>query len=258
MAVRITSKLLDGLAGITHGFFGREGGVSKGLYESLNIGLGSRDDLPNVRENRARIAAELGLTPDRLLTPYQIHGADVVVAETPWAPGPYAPRADGVVSKVAGLGAGVSTADCTPILFADARARVVGAAHAGWRGALGGILEATIDRLIELGATRTGLVAAVGPTISQANYEIGEDFRATFIAADADNKQFFVPGEKGRPHFDLPGYVTHRLRRAGIGEIDSFAICTYAQEHAFFSFRRATHRDERDYGRQVSAIALKQ
>ena len=256
MVEHIKANALDRLDGIAHGFFGRRGGISNGIYESLNIGLGSRDDLPNVRENRSRIAATLGVAPDRLLTPYQIHGTDVVVAETPWAPGPYAPRADAVVTKVAGLAVGISTADCTPILFADANARVIGATHAGWRGALAGALEATVARMEELDADRGNIIACIGPTISQPNYEVGSDFRDNFLQGDPQSEGYFTKGPNGRPHFDLPGYVRARLERAGISQIELRTACTYSNELGYFSYRRATHRAEPDYGRQISAIVL--
>lgn len=245
------------LPGIAHGFFTREGGVSTGIYDSLNIGLGSSDARDAVLENRARVAERLGVGRDRLVMPYQVHSPDVAVVEAPWTPGAGAPKVDAVVTATPGLAIGVSTADCGPILFADAQARVVGAAHAGWKGAIGGVIEATLDAMEGLGASTPRIVAVLGPTISPRSYEVGPEFVARFEAEDADNVRWFRPsGKAGHMMFDLPGYILARLRRAGVETAENLDLCTYADEARFFSFRRATHRGEPDYGRLVSAIAL--
>jgi YfiH family protein len=246
---------LAALPGIRHGFFTREGGVSDGVYATLNGGIGSKDARANVDENRARMAARLGVTVERLLSCYQIHSPEVVVAHEPWT---YEtrPRADAIVTREPGLAVGVSTADCGPVLFADAQAKVIGAAHAGWRGALAGVLEATVAAMERLGASRSRIVAAAGPMISQPNYEVGPELVERFLAAEADNARFFAPGRSGRSTFDLPGYVAARLRRLGLGGVDELALCTYADPDRFFSYRRTTHRGEPDYGRHVNAIAL--
>lgn len=242
--------------GIRHAFFTRQGGVSEGIYASLNAGLGSQDDAEHVRENRVRMAAAVDVEPHRFLSCYQIHSPTVVVAEEPWSR-ENAPRADAIVTRIHGLAIGAATADCGPVLFADAAAGVIGAAHAGWKGALGGVLEATIAAMEELGARRTRMVAALGPMISQSNYEVGPEFVASFTAVDAANARFFVSGGAGgRPHFDLPGYIASRLKAAGLTRVEDLALCTYADPERFYSYRRSTHRGEPDYGRHVNAIAL--
>jgi YfiH family protein len=244
------------LSGIRHAFFTREGGVSGGLYSSLNGGVGSRDDAGHVAENRARMAATLGVAPNCLLTAYQIHSPHVVVAEAPW-PVETRPRADAIVSRTAGLAIGVSTADCGPILLADPVARVIGAAHAGWRGALTGVAEATIAAMEQLGAERRQIHAALGPMIRQDNYEVGPDLIARFAAEDQGSARFFRPaGRDGHALFDLGGYIAARLERAGVQQIEDLRLCTYAEPARFFSFRRTTHRAEADYGRHVNAIVL--
>ncbi len=229
--------------------------MSEGLYESLNAGVGSDDDPAKVAENRARMARAVGVTPERFLTAYQIHSPDVVVAETPWTSGTR-PRADAIVTQVPGLAIGVSTADCGPVLFADPKARIIGAAHSGWRGAVAGVLEATVAAMERLGAERGRIVAAIGPTISQRNYEVGSDLLEQFTKADADNARFFSPGRPGHAQFDLPGFIATRLGRAGIAQVEDLGACTYADPRLFYSFRRTTHRGEPDYGRHVNAIAL--
>lgn len=241
--------------GMSHAFFTRNGGVSKGIYESLNIGLGSDDDRGDVLANRARVAVMLGVEPHALALPYQHHSADAVTVDTGWAPGT-APKADAVVTARPGVAVGVSTADCGPVLFADREARVVGAAHAGWRGALGGILEATIEAMEALGAERGRIAAVLGPSISQEAYEVGPEFRERFVEEDPAHARFFANGPKERPHFDLPGFILSRLEAAGVGHASALGRCTYREEDEFFSYRRATHRSEPDYGRLVSAIAL--
>jgi YfiH family protein len=244
------------LPGIRHAFFTRQGGVSAGPYASLNGGVGSRDDTVNVSENRARMAAALDVAPDRLLTAYQIHSPDVVVAETAW-PMQARPRADAIVTRTPGLAIGVSTADCGPILLADPFARVIGAAHAGWRGALAGVAEATVAAMERLGADRGRIRAALGPMIRQDNYEVGPDLIARFAAEDKGADDFFRPAARERhAKFDLGGYIAARLGRAGIGQIEDLRLCTYAEPARFFSFRRTTHCAEADYGRHISAIAL--
>lgn len=252
----IKAPSLSEMPAIRHAFFTREGGVSDGIYASLNGGAGSRDVAERVRENRARMAQALEVDAGRLVTPYQIHSPQVVVAEKPWTR-EEAPRADAVVTRRPGLAIGVTTADCGPILFADAEARVVGAAHAGWKGALGGVLESTLAAMEGLGAARSRIRAALGPMIRQASYEVGADFVERFRAADESNARFFTPA--GRPEhaqFDLPGYVAARLRAAGVAAVEDVAVCTYADADRFFSYRRATHRREPDYGRHVNAIVI--
>ncbi len=251
----IMARTLSALPGISHAFFTRQGGVSEGLYASLNGGVGSSDRPEHVAENRARMARALSVAPERLLSAYQIHSPDVVVADAPWTH-EARPRADAIVTRTPALAIGVSTADCGPVLFADAGAGVIGAAHAGWRGALGGVIEATVAAMERLGAARGNIVAAAGPMISQPNYEVGNDLRERFAAADPDNARFFAPGKPGHAMFDLPGYVISRLERAGVGQVENLGLCTYADPERFYSYRRTTHRAEPDYGRHVNAIAM--
>jgi YfiH family protein len=241
---------------IRHAFFTREGGVSEGIYESLNGGIGSRDAADKIRENRARMAAALGVAPTHLVSCYQIHSPDVIVAETPWTR-ENAPRADAIVTRVPGLAIGVTTADCGPILFAEAEAGVVGAAHAGWKGALIGVLEATVTAMEKLGAQRSRICAALGPLIRQPNYEVSTEFVERFKAADGANENFFAPASRpGHAMFDLPGYIKARLEGAEIQGVEDLGLCTYADPARFFSYRRTTHRAEPDYGRHVNAIAI--
>ncbi len=242
--------------GIAHGFFTREGGVSDGLYTSLNIGLGSADLRERVLANRARVATALGVAADALVLPYQVHSPDVAVVETPWAPGE-GPKVDAVVTARPGIAVGVATADCGPILFSDPVARVVGAAHAGWKGAFGGVIEATVAAMEGLGASRGRITAVLGPTISADSYEVGPEFVARFVAADGDLARFFRPSTRAdHAMFDLPAFVVARLEAAGVGQAASLGLCTYADEARFFSYRRTTHRGEPDYGRLVAAIAV--
>ena len=244
------------LTGIRHGFFTREGGVSGGCYESLNGGIGSRDDAAHVSENRARMAGSLGVEPDRFLTAYQIHSPNVVVAEAPWTT-ETRPHADAIVTRMRELAIGVTTADCGPILFADPAARVIGAAHAGWRGALTGVIEATVEAMERLGAKRGEIRAAIGPMIRQSNYEVGPDLVSRFAAEDLASNRFFAPAARaGHALFDLGGYIAARLARAGVGRVEDLGLCTYADPARFFSYRRTTHGAEADYGRHVNAIAL--
>ncbi|MBU6297195.1 MAG: peptidoglycan editing factor PgeF [Alphaproteobacteria bacterium] len=240
---------------IVHGFFGRQGGVSDGIYASLNCGPGSDDDRAKVIENRRRVMAALGANL-QLATLYQIHSAEVVPVTAAWNIGE-APQADAMVTNVPGIALGVLTADCAPVLFADARACVIGAAHAGWKGAQGGIIEATVEAMEKLGAVRGRIAAAIGPCISQASYEVDDEFRRGFLRADSANARFFVPNSReGYFRFDLEGYVAFRLDDAGVANVEPLGACTYARADNFYSFRRATHAGEKDYGREISAIAL--
>jgi polyphenol oxidase len=253
--VKIEASCLA-LTGIRHAFFTRDGGVSAGLYASLNGGTGSRDDIGNVAENRARMASAVGVAPERFLTAYQIHSPNVVVAEAPWT-AETRPRADAIVTRMRALAVGVTTADCGPILLADPQARVIGAAHAGWRGALTGVIEATVEAMERLGAARAHIRAAIGPMIRQASYEVGPDLIARFAAEDRASGRFFsLASREGHALLDLGGYVAERLKHAGVGEVEDLGVCTYADPSRFFSYRRTTHRAEADYGRHVNAIAL--
>jgi YfiH family protein len=230
--------------------------VSQGVYATLNGGIGSKDAPEHVGENRARMAKALGVKPDRFVSAYQIHSPDVVTVEQPW-PHDQRPKADAMVTKTPGLALGISTADCGPVLFADAQARVIGAAHSGWRGAFTGVLEATVTAMEKLGADRNRMVVALGPMIRQPNYEVGPEFVARFREADDDNMKFFGPSErKEHAMFDLAGYATMRLERAGIATIEDLKLCTYAEPERFFSYRRMTKLGETDYGRHINAIAL--
>jgi YfiH family protein len=244
------------LSGIRHAFFTRRGGASAGVYASLNGGIGSRDSASRVADNRARMAAALGVGPDRLLTAYQVHSPHVAIVEAPWT-FETRPRADAIVTRTRALAVGVTTADCGPILLADPRAGVIGAAHAGWRGALAGIVEATADAMERLGADRSQIRAVLGPMIRQNNYEVGPDLIARFRAEDPLSDRFFRPASReDHALFDLAGYIAARLERAGIRQVEDLGLCTYGDPESFFSFRRSTHRAEADYGRHVSAIAL--
>jgi polyphenol oxidase len=254
--MRLQSPLLAADPQIRHGFFTRHGGVSTGLYASLNGGLGSHDAVDRVQENRARMTAALGVAPGHLVTAYQIHSATVVVADAPWTR-ECAPRADAVVTRQFGLAVGVTTADCGPVLLADAEGGVVGAAHAGWRGAFEGLIEETVAAMVRLGARRERLTAAIGPLIRQPNYEVGPEFVERFVVADPANQRLFEPSaRRGHARFNLAGYIAERLARAQVGRIEDLSQCTYADAVQFFSFRRATHRGEPDYGRHINAIAL--
>jgi hypothetical protein len=250
-----TSGALD-LPGVRHAIFTRRGGASTGVYASLNGGVGSRDAPAAVRENRARMAAALGVAPENLAIPYQVHSADVLALSAPFAPDAR-PRCDGIVTATPGLALGVTGADCGMILFADPEARVIGAAHAGWKGALNGVVEATVAAMVRLGARAPRIHAALGPCIAQASYEVGAEFVAAFAEADRSSERFFVASVNvGRSMFDLHGYIGERAARAGVGVFEDSGLDTYADEARFFSYRRATHRKDSDYGRLVSAIAL--
>lgn len=244
----------EALSGVTHAFFTREGGVSSGIYASLNAGRGSGDDAASVEENRRRMAARLGVAPDCLLTMHQVHGADVLTVTRPFAD---RPRVDGLVTATPGIALGVLSADCAPVLFADREAGVVGAAHAGWRGAVAGILEATVAAMAALGARPERTVAVVGPTIAQPSYEVGPEMRDAVLAASPDAHDLFRPSTcEGRFMFDLPAYAVRRLARTCVGTVADLALDTYADETRFYSYRRAVHRGEEDYGRLLAAIVL--
>ncbi|MEI9420940.1 peptidoglycan editing factor PgeF [Mesorhizobium sp. Cs1299R1N1] len=252
----VRSPLLDQAQaqGIRHGYFTRIGGVSTGIYRGLNIGTGSDDDQALVAENRARVAAWMGVPASHLLTAWQVHSPDVVIAREPFAG--ERPKADAIVTDRPGIAIGASTADCGPVLFADAGARIIGAAHAGWKGAFTGVLENTVAAMESLGARRENILAVLGPSISPDNYEVGPEFVARFVDADSENARYFVPSaHAGHSMFDLNGYTIDRLARAGV-TAEGLGRCTYAEEDLFYSYRRTTHRREPDYGRQVSAIVL--
>lgn len=239
-----------------HGFFTREGGVSTGVYAGLNCGPGSGDDPENVVENRRRVAAFLGVPADRLLSLWQVHSPDVATVDDAWTRDT-APKADAMVSSKPGFALGILTADCTPVLFADREAPVVGAAHAGWKGALGGVLENTVEAMIAEGAKRENILAAIGPSIRQNSYEVGPEFPAAFLDQDADNNQYFIPSERaGHFLFDLSGYCRDRLVAAGVKTIETVGRDTRTDAQRFYSYRRMTLRKEPDYGRQISAITV--
>ncbi len=253
----VRAPSLAALTGVAHAFFTRAGGVSGGLYRGLNAGVGSHDQPDAVAENRRRAAGFLGVDAADLVTPWQVHSADAVLVDAPF-PGER-PRADAVVTARRGLAVGVVTADCGPVLFADAENGVVGAAHAGWGGAVKGVLEATVEAMEQAGARRGAIRAVLGPSISGTNYEVGDDRRAEILAlTSADAARFFTPGQRpGKWQFDLPAYTLDRLALLGLADVTGTGRCTYADPDRFFSFRRTTHRGEPDYGRQLSAIALR-
>lgn len=241
------------LAPLRHGFFTRRGGASSGVFAGLNCGPGSTDQTEAVAINRARVAGALDLQPEALVTVHQVHSADAVTVTGPLAD---RPRADALVSATPGVALAVLTADCQPVLFADHRAGVIGAAHAGWRGALDGVLEATVEAMEALGADRADIVAVIGPTISQRAYEVGPEFFDDFMMEDPESARFFANGAGDRYLFDLPGFGLHRLRRAGVGAAEWTRHCTYSDPDRFYSYRRSTHLGEADYGRLISAIRL--
>ncbi len=243
-----------GLDPCPHGFFTRAGGVSGGIYEGLNCGRGSDDDPAAVSENRARVAARLGVAPERLLTVHQIHSARCVIAEGPWEGAP--PQADAIATRAPGLAVAALAADCAPVLLADAGAGVVAAAHAGWRGALDGVVAATVEAMLGLGARRGRIAAAVGPCIGQAAYEVGPEFVERFLDEDRGHARHFAGGRGDRAMFDLPGFVLGRLRAAGVEDCAWTGHCTHGAPARFFSYRRATQAGEPDYGRCISAIRL--
>ena len=242
------------LEGVPHGFLGRRGGVSQGICSGLNVGLGSGDDREAIRENRRR-AVEAVAPGGALVTLHQVHSATAIPATEPF-PDDARPKADALVTDRPGLLLGILTADCTPVLFADPSAGVIGAAHAGWKGAIGGVIGSTVEAMERLGADRSKIVAAVGPTIARKSYEVDEGFFRRFVSEASDNERFFADGKAGHYQFDLEGFVVSRLAEAGLGRIEALGLDTYSNPDRFFSYRRATHRGEPDYGRQISLVAL--
>ncbi len=247
---------LPEMNGIRHGFFTRQGGVSTGLYNSLNCRLASRDAPENILQNRQRVADHFGIQPDHLLTLQQVHSPTALIVDSPWTDEKI-PQADALVTRQKGLALGALTADCGSVLFADPKAKIIGAAHAGWRGAVGGILEATLDRMVSLGSNITDIHVALGPTISQKNYEVDKGFMQNLLDMDKANKHFFaIPEGQEKPHFNLPDYIQKRLARANINHLFISSECTYDNESEYFSFRFCSHNGHSDYGCQVSAIML--
>ncbi|MDP8998042.1 MAG: peptidoglycan editing factor PgeF [Pseudomonadota bacterium] len=244
------------LDGISHGFFTREGGHSTGIFSSLNCGLGSGDDLALVKQNRAMVAAQLGVRPDHLISGYQEHGTHVAVVTGPMVD---RPKADGLVSNTPGVALGILTADCGPILFADPEAKVIGACHAGWKGALAGVFATTVAAMEGLGAKRSRIVTVLGPTISQAAYEVGPEFPKPFLGREAGHSKFFIPTVRnGHYMFNLPAFLLEQMAGLELAKVVGLNLCTYADEERFFCYRRTTHRGEADYGRLISAIALEE
>ena len=243
----------DALKEVRHGFFTRRGGASSGVFAGLNCGQGSSDQSEIVEINRGRVADAMAVAADDLVTVHQVHSAQVVQVD---AALPQRPKADAMVTATPGLALGILTADCQPVLFADHSAGVIGAAHAGWRGALDGVLEATLEAMEALGAQRADTVAVIGPTISQRAYEVGPEFLDAFMAEDIDNQRFFANGQNDRYLFDLPAFGLHRLRRMGVGHAEWTRHCTYSDPERFYSYRRTTHSGEADYGRLISVIRL--
>jgi hypothetical protein len=247
----------DALAPVRHGFFTRRGGASSGVFAGLNCGYGSSDQREIVQINRARVASAMMVPPENLLGVHQVHSATAIHADAPLeAPFAERPRADALVTATPGLALSVLTADCQPVLFADVNAGVIGAAHAGWRGALDGILSATVDAMEDLGARRADIVAVIGPCISQRAYEVGPEFLDSFLAEDPEFARYFVQGQGDRMLFDLPGFGLKRLRAAGVGHAEWTRHCTYSDPDRFYSYRRTTHAKEADYGRLIAAITL--
>ena len=256
MLPHLESAVLNSVPGLRHAFFTRQGGASEGIFASLNCGLGSADARTAVIENRARAATHLGVAPWQLLTVYQCHSPNCVTVDAPWVEG-QAPEADAMVTREPGIALGILAADCAPILLADKSAGVIGAAHAGWKGAIGGVIESTLAAMESLGARRSQIVAAVGPCIGPRSYEVGSEFEARFRAADPGYGSFFgMAARPGHFMFDLPGFVAARVRASGAVLVDPSPGDTYTQDQDFFSYRRATHRGEPDYGRNLSAIVL--
>lgn len=252
----ITLHALDGEPTVRHAFFTRQGGVSTGIYASLNCGFGSGDKIESVERNRALAASRLDIPPEQLASCHQVHGTEIVTVERPW-PRQANPRADGMITKVPGIALGILAADCAPVLFADPDAGIVGAAHGGWRGALAGVMEATVAAMVALDARPDRIRAGIGPCIAQPSYEVGPEFAAVFAETDPESPAFFVPaGRSGHFLFDLPGYIAHRLGRLGLAAVECSGHDTAAEEEQFFSYRRACLRGEKDYGRGLAAIAL--
>lgn len=253
----VTAKAMEVLPHLRHGFFTREGGVSKGIYASLNCGFGSNDKKEAVQANRKRVATSLHGDSGKLVSLHQVHSAKCVYVDEAWTQDE-APEADAMVTDRTGIALGILTADCAPVLFADKQARIVGAAHAGWKGALSGVLEATVAEMEKRGAVRNRIVAAIGPCISLDAYEVGPEFQENFMEADPANAEWFQPSTRdGHFMFDLPGYVEARLHKADLASVAVTGHCTYQEEKRFFSYRRAVHRPEKDYGRQISTIMLR-
>ncbi len=244
----------DLLAPLRHGFFTRRGGASSGVFEGLNCGIGSSDQSEIVEINRTRVAGAMGVDVSHLATVHQVHSPDVATINSPIAGD--RPKADAIVTATPGIALSILTADCQPVLFADSEAGVIGAAHAGWKGALDGVLEATLDAMEALGANRADICAVIGPCISQSAYEVGPEFLDAFLTAHPDNSRFFAQGEGDRMHFDLPAYGLHRLRSANVGHAEWTRQCTYSDADRFYSYRRTTHAKEADYGRLISSISL--
>ncbi len=252
----LTMKPLSDQPRVRHAFFTRQGGVSSGIYSSLNCGFGSDDDPNKVETNRARVTRELEVAKHCLVTLYQHHSSDVITVNAPWARD-QAPKADAMVTSQPEIALGILAADCAPVLLADGKAGVIGAAHAGWKGALGRVLENTVTAMVELGAVKEDIVAVIGPCIAQRSYEVGPEFPERFLAQNEENAQFFYPGVRsGHYFFDLKAYATRRLKRAGIGEVRAIRADTCTEEDRFFSYRRSVKRGEEDYGRQLSVIYL--
>ena len=257
MAMTYLTSGIEGIKWVSHGFFTRQGGASGGIYNSLNCAFSSGDDKEAVKLNREKIAEALHLKAEDIVTVYQVHSAKVVPVNEPW-PRDKAPQADAMITDRRGIGLGVLTADCAPILFAAKTARVVAAAHAGWKGALGGVAEETVRNFSHYGVAPADVIAAIGHCIGPQSYEVKDDFKKPFLEQDAANEQFFRSGEReGHLIFNLPGYIAHRLRKMGVGEVIDLKQDTLPNETAFFSYRRATLRGEKDYGRQMSVIAIR-
>ena len=251
----VLSPDLSAMPGLRHAYFTRVGGVSEGIYNGLNGGLGSSDSADNIRENRRRMAAYLEVEPQKLVSVWQVHSPDVVVVDAPF-PGDR-PKADAMVTTTPGVALGISTADCGPILFADPLARVIGAAHAGWKGTFTGVIASTVQAMETLGADRGNITAVLGPCIGPTAYEVGPEFVARILAEDAGHVRFFRPsGKEGHALFDMPAFTAMRANEAGIGRFVDLGLCTYSDPERFFSYRRTTHRQEADYGRLISAICL--
>lgn len=245
--------ITDDSLGVQHGFFARAGGASSGVFSGLNCGYGSSDQQDIVMVNRSRVARALGVENSALMGVHQVHSADVV---TVTVPSQERLKADALVTNVPGIALSILTADCQPVLFADTEAGVIGAAHAGWKGAVDGVLGNTVEAMVALGATRETISAVIGPSISQKAYEVGPEFAERFIDADAENARYFVNGEGDRYQFDLPGYGLSQLRAAGVGSAEWSRHCTYSDPERFYSYRRSVHRKEADYGRLIAAIRL--
>jgi polyphenol oxidase len=249
----ITSDHLN-LPGINHGFFTRQGGFSTGIFSSLNCGLGSGDDIALVNKNRAKVAVDLGVTHSHLVSAYQVHSSDVMIVDAPFSE---RPKVDGLVTSKRGFALGILSADCGPVLFADQLAGVIGACHAGWKGALTGVTDSTVLAMEGLGANRKNIIAVLGPTISQKAYEVGPEFPKPFLQHNAAHEKFFIPSLRNDHYmFDLQAYLIDRMKDFGVGQVFNRDLCTYSDSERFFSYRRTTHLKESDYGRLISAIAL--